>query len=399
MTTASETTAAVPVAAASLPRLDRVFSRITAVLAVVLGAQALPGYLAQAPALNPLWSITFSVGIGAGVTAFLAAVLLQKGVRITALVTAGLFFVSLVTWPLAVTDAAALAGQRPSPWLWITVGAVLVVLAAPPVVAAVYVVLLPPVFAVARIATETGSAEVVQAALLDAVYLLVVDVVVLVLVLVLRESAASVDAAQSRALERYEGAVRQHAREVERSRVDALVHDEVLATLLAASRANSAADRALAVSMARSAIAELTAAETSDPDEASAVPLAELAERLRDVAATLSEPVSVTVTNLGGVELPLTTAEAVYSAAVQALVNSQQHAGRHVPRWLTVTGSEDGAVVEIGDRGRGFDIKGVPPERLGVRVSIIERVAAAGGRADIESHPDSGTVVRLRWIP
>ncbi len=387
-----------PAVASSVPRLERVFSRISAVLAVVLGVQAFPGYLAQAPSLHPLWSYGFSISIGIGVSAFVVAVLLQKAVRLTALVTAGLFLVSLVTWPLALVDHAALAGERPAPWLWITVGAVLAVLAAPPVAAAVYVVLLPPVFAVARIATG-GGIDVVQGALLDAVYLLVVDVVVLVLVLVLRESAASVDTAQARALERYEGAVRQHAREVERSRVDALVHDEVLATLLAASRAHTEEDRALAVSMARSAISELTAAETSDPDEASAVPLAELAERLRDVAATLTEPVSVTATDIEGVELPLTTAEAMYSAAVQALVNSQQHAGRHVPRWLTVTGTDGGALVEVGDRGRGFDLRGIPPERLGVRVSIIERVAAAGGRAELDSSPERGTVVKLRWLP
>jgi hypothetical protein len=39
----------------------------------------------------------------------------------------------------------------------------------------------------------------------------------------------------------------------------------------------------------------------------------------------------------------------------------------------------------------------VPTERLGVRVSILERVASAGGRAEIDSAPGTGTVVRLRW--
>jgi hypothetical protein len=39
----------------------------------------------------------------------------------------------------------------------------------------------------------------------------------------------------------------------------------------------------------------------------------------------------------------------------------------------------------------------VPTERLGVRVSIIERVAGAGGSARIDSTRGSGTIVTVRW--
>jgi signal transduction histidine kinase len=80
------------------------------------------------------------------------------------------------------------------------------------------------------------------------------------------------------------------------------------------------------------------------------------------------------------------------------MVNSLQHAGSDVDRWVVVRGSEDGSVeVQIGDRGVGFDPATVPTERLGVRVSILERVASAGGRAEITSGPGEGTVVTLRW--
>ena len=91
-------------------------------------------------------------------------------------------------------------------------------------------------------------------------------------------------------------------------------------------------------------------------------------------------------------------AEAIYSAAVQGMVNSLQHAGADVDRWVVVRGDDDGAVeVTIGDRGAGFVPANVPTERLGVRVSILERVASAGGRAEIDSVLGEGTVVRLRW--
>jgi len=52
--------------------------------------------------------------------------------------------------------------------------------------------------------------------------------------------------------------------------------------------------------------------------------------------------------------------------------------------------------VEVHDAGEGFDLDAVPDDRLGIRASIIARVAAVGGRADLESGPH-GTVVRLMW--
>jgi len=99
--------------------------------------------------------------------------------------------------------------------------------------------------------------------------------------------------------------------------------------------------------------------------------------------------------------LPVTAAEALYSATVQAMVNSAQHAGGVlVRRSLRIEATDGGGVlVEVGDDGNGFDIERVPPERLGLEVSIRERVALAGGEASIDSVPGHGTTVRLGWSP
>ena len=47
------------------------------------------------------------------------------------------------------------------------------------------------------------------------------------------------------------------------------------------------------------------------------------------------------------------------------------------------------------DRGRGFDLDAVPEDRMGVRGSILNRVARHGGKATIRSRPGDGTEVRL----
>jgi signal transduction histidine kinase len=53
----------------------------------------------------------------------------------------------------------------------------------------------------------------------------------------------------------------------------------------------------------------------------------------------------------------------------------------------------------ISDDGRGFDADAVPADRLGLRVSIRERVDAVGGSASVRSTPGGGTVVVLEWAP
>jgi signal transduction histidine kinase len=51
----------------------------------------------------------------------------------------------------------------------------------------------------------------------------------------------------------------------------------------------------------------------------------------------------------------------------------------------------------VRDNGAGFDPAAVGPARLGLRRSIVERVADWGGQAAVRSAPGAGTVVTLRW--
>jgi hypothetical protein len=47
----------------------------------------------------------------------------------------------------------------------------------------------------------------------------------------------------------------------------------------------------------------------------------------------------------------------------------------------------------------GFDPDARPPDRLGIRRSIEERMADVGGSADVRSAPGCGTTVELHWSP
>jgi signal transduction histidine kinase len=141
-------------------------------------------------------------------------------------------------------------------------------------------------------------------------------------------------------------------------------------------------------------------AASAIPDDDATVRLTQLAHRIMGATATLSAPFELRTKDLSHGVLPVQAAEAVYSAAVQAMVNSLQHAGQSadITRWLSIRGKPGGGIqVDIGDTGSGFAVGTVPTERLGLRISIIERVANAGGTVEIDSTVGEGTVISILW--
>jgi signal transduction histidine kinase len=235
---------------------------------------------------------------------------------------------------------------------------------------------------------------------LEGVYALLIGGAVVLIATLLRHAALAVDVAQAAALDRYSLAVHAHATEIERVQVDSIVHDSVLTTLLSAARAYSPEARRIASTMAGNAIGHLREAALVSPDDGGTVRLSSVQRRISEAAASMSAPFETRMRGLTGPPMPLQAAEAVYSAAVQAMVNSMQHAGQdpHVRRWLTIRGAApSGIEVEVGDTGAGFSFVDLPSERMGLRVSIVERVTNAGGAVDIDSAIHEGTVISIRW--
>ena len=96
---------------------------------------------------------------------------------------------------------------------------------------------------------------------------------------------------------------------------------------------------------------------------------------------------------VGDVELDAAT-EAVVAAAREAMTNAAKFgAGSPIDVYSEVANGR--VQVFVRDRGPGFDIDSIPPDRRGVRESIVGRMERHGGRARITSSPDSGTEVEL----
>lgn len=96
--------------------------------------------------------------------------------------------------------------------------------------------------------------------------------------------------------------------------------------------------------------------------------------------------------------VPGEVAESFARAVAEALSNVARHAG--VREAELTASSRDGEIrVEVADHGRGFDRDRLPPDRFGVRGSILDTMRALpNGGADVRSGGD-GTRVTLWWRP
>ena len=81
-------------------------------------------------------------------------------------------------------------------------------------------------------------------------------------------------------------------------------------------------------------------------------------------------------------------------AAREAMVNAAKHSGADkIDVYAEV--DEESVEVFVRDRGKGFDVEAVAEDRLGIKGSVIDRMARHGGSATIRSAPGDGTEVRL----
>lgn len=384
----------------SRARIETVLARAVGAFGLLFSLQTVPALVGQADDISPIWNVAVAASIFGGLLLVVAASMLRRFVNVANAYVAFAYLVGLMTWPLAVVDPTVAAESKPWLWFILTVATACAATAFNVWLAAGYTVLAPVVYGVIRI-TPSGGSAAPQLAALDVVYAIILGGAVLVLMTVLRSAASAVDLAQSTALDRYAHAVRQHATEVERVQVDSIVHDSVLTTFLSAARAYTPDSQRLTATMAGNAIGHLSDAELGTARDGSTVALRKLSKRIRDAAAALSAPFEVRARHIGASSLPVTAAEALYSAAVQAMVNSLQHAGSKgtpVDRVLSITGAgEGGVVIEVTDNGVGFDTRRVSSERLGLRVSIRDRVANVGGRVTVESARGAGTTVIIAW--
>jgi signal transduction histidine kinase len=96
-------------------------------------------------------------------------------------------------------------------------------------------------------------------------------------------------------------------------------------------------------------------------------------------------------------EVSLPVKIGLYRVLQEALSNASRHA--HVDQHYITLRSEEGMIImEVSDKGTGFDVEAVLGQQEGVHIGLEgmrERVEILGGSLDIESKPGIGTNIRV----
>lgn len=377
----------------SQARMERILGLVIGFGCSVLGAQAFLNSLTSTQE-GPLWRVALVVAVFVPLIVMVVAACSGLAVRACAGVFAFVFPVVLLVWPIATAGRAEFSAGEPWIWFLLNVGTAAAVLAFRMPLQILWAGFIPVLYGVVR--TIQVGVDDLFATILNVVFAIILALVFVVLGWMLRSMAKQMDIARRDAVASYAAAAAADAAERERVAVAALMHDSVLAALIAAERAHTPRERSLAVSMAREALTRLANVDQDAGEGSDApVPLETFVSDLELASLEAGGPDVVNELPEESWSLPGRVARALVLAATQAIANAVEHADG-AGLVVSVVATEQRVEILIGDSGPGFDPAAVPDDRLGIRGSISARVAAVAGTSRIESD-HTGTQVTLVW--
>ncbi|RDI42904.1 signal transduction histidine kinase [Nocardia mexicana] len=382
---------------------DRIIRRLGLSMGIggmIMGLVDLPEIVAQSRVAPAWWAPVAALLVFAGFPV-LAAVSIRwepRTIRAVAGATALGYLAALATLPFAV-DAHSV--DATSVWLYrmLPLGMLTAALAWPLLVAAGYLLLGSVAVALTDIyLVEDFTAMSALSAFARAFGL---STLLLWCVVSALGAAARVDRESARASRQAASSAAASARDHERSRFAALIHDAVLSTLLDASRGNERS--AVLHRQAEHTLEQLdeirVAAREPDVLDARAAVIF-----LRSAVHEINPAIRFATRTWPGFDdlrMPVHAATTVASALAEAVRNSLRHAavaGQPVHRAVTCTISAGSIRLVFTDDGAGFDVRRVSADRLGISVSILGRMRQlSGGAGFVESQPGEGTTVTLVW--
>ncbi|HEV7623347.1 MAG TPA: hypothetical protein VGO26_04375 [Amnibacterium sp.] len=366
--------------------------------AVVFGLLALPDLQGQMDDYPLWWVLAVLAGVlGAPIVMGLLAFLVPLH-RLSVLASVSAATGLLAQASLPFVDDGTLVNDGQAPWIddFVSLGAIVSVLAVRPVWAALIAFCTACLTVVDRWAVTPGHD--VLPGVQNGLYVFLFCITFIALGVMTFQRVREADLAEAAALESAATAAADAARERERGRINALVHDRVLATLLAAARPVPGSEALRRADAAR-ALGGLQALLAEGDEPGADLDGEAFAWSLQATTTELAPEAVFGYEVHGGYPIPPAAVEALTAATEEALRNSLLHA-RAANRTVHVHVGRDGVQVDVLDDGVGFDPSRVPPTRLGISESIRGRMEALpGGSAIVVSTPGIGTRVQLRYRP
>lgn len=381
----------------ALTRVNMLLGRVFSLAATLIGLQTFANAIPQLSEhqLVPFWFwLNFSLLAGSHLLMIYLVWVVRDGrIGFAALTLSTIF--AMATWAFQLNGGSLNPNEQP--WIWWSVG--IAGLSAVGVFnfywSSAVLIGLPTGWFFLQI-SQIGLPVEPWRAFQDACFSFLFSSLIAGFIFVMRYEAARVDQANQKSVEAAIELAKADAIQRERDRIDALVHDTVLTTLLVSSNATESAAQKEAEILATEAIQKLTEAElTRVVDEK--ISVNSLFSAIEVAINRQAHDVSIVTEGSTDVIIPSEVAAAVTESALQALANSIQHAGSGAKIEVFLKGNETGFKLVVKDNGRGFRPSRVPKNRLGLKLSIVGRVKAVGGKVFIDSKIGSGTNVIIEW--
>ena len=378
--------------------IRRLTARLLGLLVPLTAPAWVHAAVEQSPALAGWWEMLSGIAIGVSALWLVGTGLAGTTSRLPAAALAAAVALALFSWPLAVVDPVAASDGLPWLWLILPLACAAVASLGSVVLSVLYGFAVGTAYGFIRL-EDIGGAGESTVALLEALLVASMSVGLTLVVVAGVQAAERLDSAAARSAEASALASRAATADRTRRELDAVVHDTVLAALHAAVRQTSPEQ---VPALAADALRRLEEAEAVEWLREGPVPDTELGVRLERGLAAVAPAADLTVVPFGA--LPPAAARAVADATLEAARNARRHGGGggvppYVSVWLGPGPEGSGATVEarVSDDGIGFDPELVPPARIGLAVSVVERMRRAGGDAAVRTSPGRGTTVRLTW--
>lgn len=375
----------------------RTFARVLGAGALFFAVVLIPVIFVQSDVLAPWYTPVAVVIVFAPLLALWPASYAPDlgWVRRFSALSAAAYLVTMAGW------LPALQGNLPPTRdVWLSAISGLVAMAAavcwPPALGVLYLVVSSCAAEVIRHITRAGP----ESTLLPEIFNVVMTNSMFVLAAIAAvQSGRTLDRTRAAAARQSAATAAVAARDVERKRFDALIHDSVMSTLLGIARHGNSNQLGAQSGVALRELDRLHASDVATEDLDADAAVALIRSALMDVDEDGAVDLQV---RLGSpVTIPREACRAIASAATEALRNSIQHADsakQAADRLVAIDVDIDGVQVLVADNGRGFDPDRVPQYGLGISVCIHSRVASVPGcTAEIHSAAHRGTRVTLRW--
>jgi signal transduction histidine kinase len=309
------------------------------------------------------------------------------------------YVLAFIAYPFSVTSETVFPDDYRS-WLWWWTGTATIAMTMylPKWWSFAYLGFVPLSYFFLRL-QPAGGAEDIGSATLDATYILLYALAVQSLVTLLRVAAIELDAKND---EFAASALRQaekDATEFESQKLDELVHDQVLTTILLAAKADTPDRKIMATESATAAIERLQSAASDEVSELQEISVGSFIDSLQESLRRGYPNALISVTKDRDFTMPISVGIALADATIQAMTNSMQHAGHRAIRQVHLKADRHGLKIVVKDDGKGFWESKIPKNRLGIRNSIRRRANMVGADVRIESQPRKGATVVLKWSP